>query len=96
MLWALYVQLQFLMCLIKIAHSERSRHLVTLKSNMLFIDSSSPCLAIGSNSGLHYIRLRILGSIENFFCLSTSPRGTILCRFASLASSLGWLDGNKS
>ena len=34
--------------------------------------------------------------VREFFCIEHSSRGTILCRLASRASSLGWLVGNKS
>ena len=34
--------------------------------------------------------------VREFFCIKHSSRGTILCRLASRASSLGWLVGKNS
>ena len=40
------------------------------------------------------LTLTLSAADREFFCIRHSSRGTILCRLASRASSLGWLVGN--
>ena len=58
--------------------------------------SNSSVVAIGENRGpfLHLTPCT-LQVVREFFCIEHSSRGTILCRLASRASSLGWRVGNN-
>ena len=76
------------------------QHLVvTLKSNTslhsLLLFHRCNWLKTKSQGNLHYMWLHFLKLEREFFCVLITLRGTILCRLASLASSLGWLVGNK-
>ena len=56
-----------------------------------------PSLQLAKKRGLTLtLTLALSKADREFFRIPHSSRGTILCRFASQASLLGWLVGNKS
>ena len=59
-----------------------------LKTAMARIVSS---LQLAQTEPLLHLTLTLSKAHREFFCISNSSRGTILCRLASRASSLGWL-----
>ena len=54
-----------------------------------------PSLQLAQTEPLLHLALTLSKADRECFCTSNSSHGTILCRLASQASSLGWLVGNN-